>query len=97
MIRLFSDTDITLSGEELSYYIIDEMNAMVYDLDDYRDQQGVFPGELEQLGMPDDRAWSYRRLDEDRYRISFRAGGQTLTYSSDESADDFFAEVRGIE
>lgn len=97
MVFLSIDQEITLSGEELRYYMLDEMSTLDYDLNDYREEIGAFPEKLSQVEMPDDSAWSYQRLGEGRYRVTFDEDGQTLTYQSSTPAYVFFTEVRGAE
>ena len=96
-ILTLSDSGPPLPADQLRYSMLDEMSSLVFDLDDFRDANGVYPENLSIIGLPEIPAWRYQRLDQDQYRISFQEGGQTLAYESDDSADIFFAEARSVE
>lgn len=68
-------------------YAVDEIEA-------FQEEHGRLPDNLEELGSPDEGAWTYERLGPDRYRITVIDGDFSVLYDSNNDPDVFFADVR---
>jgi len=68
-------------------YAVDEIEA-------FQVESGRLPDTLEELGSPDEGAWTYERLRPDRYRITLIDGDFSVVYDSNDDPDVFFADVR---
>jgi hypothetical protein len=65
-------------------------------IDAYRRVHGVTPSSLAEAGLPEDGGYGYRRIDPQRYAVSFQGNGPTLEYDSSIPKDRFFGAPQDI-
>jgi hypothetical protein len=68
----------------------------VMKIDAYRRVHGVTPGSLAEAGLLGEGGYGYRRINPQRYVVSFQGNGPTLEYDSSIPKDRFFGSPQDI-
>jgi hypothetical protein len=71
-----------------------DASFVVEAIDAYRAQRGTLPATLAAVDVRNLHKWSYEVTADGRYRLSYTAYGETVSYDSSQDADAFFAGVR---
>lgn len=82
-------------GAEAERLTLQTLNFAVRAIDAYRNENGELPRTLIEVGAPADPRWTYEVIQDNRYRVEFRAEPRPLAYDSSSDPDLFFAAVRG--